>query len=80
MVGNTSSSGWCRRKLTAKAQQPGGVVSLRWPDTEQDVYVEFTPSLKPPQWRTIAGPLQGTNWTSTPVPGQPTGFYRLRLQ
>ena len=55
-------------------------MSLEWEGAAGELYVEFSLSLTTPNWLTIAGPLQGTNWTFTPVPGSPSGFFRVRSQ
>ncbi|NGO39937.1 hypothetical protein G4L39_11125 [Limisphaera ngatamarikiensis] len=57
-----------------------GQVTLEWTETAGSVYVEYTPSLNPPRWLTGAGPLEGTNWTFTSLPGTTSGFYRLRCE
>ncbi|MDW8309708.1 MAG: hypothetical protein RMK20_10075, partial [Verrucomicrobiales bacterium] len=66
--------------LTAIRRGVGGQITLEWANAAGFVYVEFTPTLNPPQWHTVAGPLGGTNWTFTPQPGSPSGFYRLRSE
>ncbi|HZL78448.1 MAG TPA: hypothetical protein VFC17_06315, partial [Candidatus Limnocylindrales bacterium] len=60
--------------------QPGsnGSLTLGWTGGTGQFYVEFSASLNPPDWQTIAGPLQTTNWVLTPGPGDQSGFYRLR--
>jgi hypothetical protein len=57
-----------------------GQVTLEWTETAGSLCVEYTPSLNPPRWLTVAGPLGGTNWTFTLLPGTTSGFYRLRCQ
>jgi hypothetical protein len=47
---------------------------LRRPESNADF--DEAPSNPP----TIAGPLSGTNWTFTPLPGSASGFYRLRCE
>jgi hypothetical protein len=58
----------------------GNQMVLEWTDAAGSVFVEFSHSLNSPQWHTVAGPLQGTNWTFTPIPGTPSGFFRLRSE
>jgi hypothetical protein len=67
-------------QITGIRSGPGGQMTLEWAEAAGFVYVEYTPSLNPPQWHTVAGPLGGTNWTFTPLPGAPIGFYRLRCE
>jgi hypothetical protein len=55
-------------------------MTLEWTGAAGRVFVEFSHSLNPPQWYTVAGPLTGTNWTFLPVPGTSAGFYRLRSE
>jgi len=51
---------------------------LEWSEASGRVFVEATPSLNPVDWQTVAGPLDGTNWTFTPSPEVSGNFYRLR--
>jgi hypothetical protein len=55
-------------------------MSLEWQGAGGQLFVEFSLSLKPANWQTIAGPLNATNWTFTPVPGAQSGFYRVRSE
>jgi hypothetical protein len=57
-----------------------GTIHFSWPETDRQVYIEFTPTLTPPEWRVITGPIRGTSWTGAPVPGAATGYYRLRIE
>ena len=66
--------------LTGLRAGPGNQLTLEWTGAAGLIYVEFSHTLNPPQWHTVAGPLGGTNWTFTPLPGSPSGFYRLRCQ
>jgi hypothetical protein len=66
--------------MAAKLPELNGPILFAWPETDREVFVEFTPTLSPPQWTTLAGPIYGTNWSATPVPGSPSGFYRLRVE
>ncbi len=66
--------------LTGLRRGANGTMSLEWQGAAGELYVEFSLSLTTPNWQTIAGPLQGTNWIFTPVPGSPSGFYRVRSQ
>jgi len=66
--------------LTGLHRGANGTMSLEWQGAAGDLYVEFSLSLTTPNWNTIAGPLHGTNWVFTPVPGSPSGFYRVRSQ
>ncbi len=66
--------------LQAAPLQPNGAVSFQWEETDLEIYIEFTPTLNPPHWMTIDGPIYGTNWVGMPEPGSPTGFYRLRME
>jgi hypothetical protein len=59
---------------------PNGTMILEWEGASGKVFVEFSLSLKPANWQTIAGPVQGTNWTFTPEPGAQSGFYRVRSE
>lgn len=70
----------CGGVITGITQNYNGQVTISWTGTTGAVYVEFSATLDPPQWYTVAGPLYGTNWTFTPVPSIPAGFYRLRAQ
>ncbi len=66
--------------LTGLRAAPGNQRTLEWTGAAGLIYVEFTPTLDPPQWYTVAGPLTGTNWTFTPLSGSTSGFYRLRCE
>jgi hypothetical protein len=66
--------------MVAKLPDPKGPIQFEWPETDREVFVEFTPTLSPPQWSILEGPIYGTNWSVTPVPGTPSGFYRLRVE
>ena len=55
-------------------------MTLDWHGDAGDLYIEYSLSLGPANWQTIAGPLRGTNWAFTPVPGARSGFYRVRSQ
>lgn len=70
------------RPGTISAMHPGpnGTMAIEWTGAAGRIFVEHTLQLNPPNWQTIAGPLQGTNWIFTPVPGSPSGFYRLRSE
>ena len=57
-----------------------GTMVLEWQDASGALFVEFSLSLSSPNWQTIAGPLRGTSWTFTPVPGAQSGFYRVRSE
>lgn len=58
----------------------GGSIVLGWDGTSAGVYVEHNPGFSPIAWREIAGPIMGNSWTNTTPPGDPTGYYRLRLE
>jgi hypothetical protein len=66
--------------LSGLRHGPNGTMSLEWQGASGQLFVEFSLSLKPANWQTIAGPLNGTNWTFTPVPGAQSGFYRVRSE
>jgi len=66
--------------ITAFRRGANGQMTLEWTGAAGRVFVEFSHSLNPPQWYTVAGPLTGTNWTFLPVPGTSSGFYRLRSE
>ena len=66
--------------LSGLRHGPNGTMSLEWQGAGGQLFVEFSLSLKPANWQTIAGPLNGTNWTFTPVPGAQSGFYRVRSE
>jgi hypothetical protein len=67
--------------ITGIGHTTNGMMRLQWTGAAGQVYVEFTHSLSPTNWYTVAGPLSGTtNWTFTPLPGMPSGFYRLRCE
>jgi len=66
--------------LTGLRRGANGTMSLEWEGAAGELYVEFSLSLTTPNWQTIAGPLYGTNWIFTPIPGSPSGFYRVRSQ
>ena len=64
--------------LTGLRTGPGNQLTLEWTGAAGLIYVEFSHTLNPPQWHTVAGPWSGTNWTFRPLPGSASGFYRLR--
>jgi hypothetical protein len=64
--------------LTGLRAGPGNQLTLEWTGAAGLIYVEFSHTLNPPQWHTVAGLLSGTNWTFRPLPGSASGFYRLR--
>jgi hypothetical protein len=66
-------------KITSIHQNQDGGWVLGWSGTSVGVYVEFSPTLTPGQWQSIAGPVAGSTWTNAPQ-SAPAGFYRLRLQ
>lgn len=66
--------------VNVTAPTAGGALEFQWTTPDGDVFIEFTPALQPPQWRTVAGPVQGTSWTGTPDPAAPLGFYRVRIE
>jgi hypothetical protein len=66
--------------LTGLRRGSDGTMSLEWEGASGQLFVEFSLFLKPANWQTIAGPLNGTNWTFTPVPGAQSGFYRVRSE
>jgi hypothetical protein len=66
--------------LTGLRRGPNGTMSLEWQGASGQLFVEFSFSLKPANRQTIAGPLNGTNWNFTPVPGAQSGFYRVRSE
>jgi hypothetical protein len=65
--------------MRAAATGENGTLRFSWPETDRQVYIEFTPTLSPAQWRVFTGPISGTSWTGTPVPGAASGYYRLRI-
>lgn len=66
--------------LTGLRPGPAGQWTLEWTGAAGLIHVEFSPTLNPARWYTVAGPLSGTNWTFEPGPGSPSGFYRLRCE
>ncbi len=66
--------------LSGLRRGPNGTMTLDWQGAAGELYVEFSLSLTSPNWQTIAGPLNSTNWTFTPVPGGQSGFYRVRSE
>ena len=66
--------------LTGLRRGADGTMSFECQGAAGELYLEFSLSLTTPNWHTIAGPLHGTNWIFTPVPGSPSGFYRVRSQ
>jgi len=60
-------------------QEQDGSWVLEWTGSSSMVYIEFSPTLDPAQWQTIAGPVGGSSWTTSEQPA-PQGFYRLRLE
>ncbi len=66
--------------ITAFRRGEGNEMILEWSGAAGSVYVEFTHGMNPPQWHTVAGPLQGTAWSFSPIPGTTSGFYRLRSE
>ena len=70
------------RPATLTGLRPGtnGTMSLEWQGASGQLFVEYSLSLNPANWQTITGPLHGTNWTFTPVPGAKSGFYRVRSE
>ncbi|MBE0543954.1 MAG: hypothetical protein IH623_21635, partial [Verrucomicrobia bacterium] len=66
--------------ITAFRRGAGNEMILEWSGAAGSVYVEFTYGMNPPQWHTVAGPLQGTTWSFSPLPGTTSGFYRLRSE
>jgi hypothetical protein len=57
-----------------------GTMTLEWDGATAGITVEYSPSLNPPVWIPVAGPVAGTTLVITPDAEQPTGFYRLRLE
>jgi hypothetical protein len=53
---------------------------LQWTGPTNNTYVEFTPTLTPPAWTTIAGPLSGSEHILSPPTNTANGFYRLRSE
>jgi len=66
--------------ITGIRREPDGRLTIEWTGASGLVYIEFSPTLDPADWYTVAGPLQGTNWTFMPIPGTTSGFYRLRSE
>jgi len=66
--------------ITGIRRGPDGRLTIEWTGASGLVYIEFSPTLDPADWYTVAGPLQGTNWTFMPIPGTTSGFYRLRSE
>jgi hypothetical protein len=66
--------------LTGLRPGPNGTMSLEWQGAGGQLFIESSLSLSPANWQTIAGPLRGTNWIFTPVPGTKSGFYRMRSE
>lgn len=66
--------------LTGLHRRANGTRSLEWQGAAGELYVAFSLSLTTSNWQTIAGPLHGTDWIFTPMPGSPSGFYRVRSQ
>jgi hypothetical protein len=66
--------------LTGLRPSSNGTMSLEWQGASGQLFVEYSLALRPANWQTIAGPLHGTNWTFTPVPGAKSGFYRVRSE
>jgi hypothetical protein len=53
---------------------------VQWSGPTNNVYLEVSPSLNPAAWSTVAGPLNGTNYTFQSATNWTAGFYRLRIQ
>jgi hypothetical protein len=70
------------RPATISGLRPtgSGDMALEWQGASGLLYVEYSLTLSPPDWHTIAGPLQGTNWIFTPIPGATSGYYRVRSE
>ncbi|MBU0679123.1 MAG: immune inhibitor A, partial [Verrucomicrobia bacterium] len=54
-----------------------GTITFEWDIGADNVYISFSPTLDPPDWQVIAGPLDSDNWTGTPPAEHPIGYYRV---
>ena len=66
-------------RITGIRQEQDGAWVLSWTGTSSEVFVEFSPTLDPGPWQSLAGPVTGSAWTNS-VPAPKEGFYRLRLK
>lgn len=66
--------------LTALTANGDGSITLDWTGNDGEVYVEFNPTLDEAGWETVAGPLNGNRWSTTPEAGAGDGYYRLRTE
>ncbi len=67
-------------RITALRPGANRSLVLEWSGGVGQLYIERTLNLKPADWQTVAGPLQGTNWMFTPAPAERSGFFRMRSE
>jgi hypothetical protein len=69
-----------RLRLTNVETSSEGEIVVQWAGTVDPVYVDFSPSLFPPDWQEIAGPIEELNWSDALPEGHEAGFYRIRIE
>ena len=57
-----------------------GQLAISWAVGTENVRVWFSPSLNPPDWQVIAGPLNDSGYVVRPPTNVPAGFYRVTGQ
>ncbi len=76
------------QRLETASQRPGIIgfkkggedhVIIVWTGAEENVTIEFSPSLSSSAWQAIAGPLSGSRWSGPMPPGANAGFYQLKV-
>jgi hypothetical protein len=61
-------------RITACVRSTPDLLSLQWKGAMEPVTLFHTPTLSPPDWQPLAGPLREPFWTGSSTPG----FLRLR--
>ena len=64
-------------RITTCARTAPDLLSLQWKGAMEPVTLLHTPTLSPPDWQPVAGPLRECPWIG-PVPTPPLGVLRLR--
>jgi len=67
-------------RITGLRPGENGTLVIEWEGSNYPVYVEYTPTLNPPDWQVLAGPFSGATAVISPDPAVPSGFYRMRNQ
>jgi hypothetical protein len=63
--------------ITGFTPATDGSITLRWTGADAYVYVEYSPTLVPPNWQRVSEVINSTNTVLRVSPGGSAGFYRL---